>query len=148
MNYILSLPHLNAALNSMSGILLILGYIFIRRRNISAHRFCMTGAFNASVVFLVSYVIYHTSLAYYFHQGPTKFTGTGLVRPFYFIILITHTILAVLIAPFVLITLRRALRGDFTKHRRLARWVFPARLYVSMTGVIVYLMLYQFYPAR
>jgi putative membrane protein len=148
MNYIYALPHLNATLNSISAVLLVLGYIFIRRQRISAHRKCMIAAFITSTIFLISYVLYHSLLVYYLGQGPTRFRGEGWVRPFYFTILLTHTILAVVIAPLVLITLRRGLRGRFDKHRRIARWTFPAWLYVSVTGVMVYLLLYQLYPAR
>ena len=148
MSYLYALPHLNAFLNSASGILLASGYLFIRGRNIAAHRACMTAAFVTSSIFLVSYVVYHSLLAYYYHQGPTRFRGEGWVRPFYFTVLTSHTILAVLVAPFILLTLYRALRGQFGRHRLIARWTFPVWLYVSVTGVVVYLMLYQLYPAR
>jgi uncharacterized membrane protein YozB (DUF420 family) len=148
MNYIYALPHLNATLNSISALLLITGYVYIRRGNIAAHRKCMLAAFITSTIFLACYVLYHSLLVYYLGQGPTRFRGVGWVRPLYFIILVTHTILAIAITPFVLVTLRRALRERFDKHRRIARWTFPAWLYVSVTGVIVYLMLYQLYPAR
>lgn len=148
MNYIYALPHLNATLNSISALLLITGFIFIRRRNITAHKKCMLAAFVVSMLFLVCYITYHTLLVYYLGQGPTRFRGTGWVRPVYFTILLTHTVLAVAITPMVLITLFRALRERFDKHRRIARWTFPAWLYVSVTGVLVYLFLYQFYPAR
>jgi uncharacterized membrane protein YozB (DUF420 family) len=142
MNYIYALPHLNATLNSISALLLITGYIFIRRRKIAAHRLCMLAAFTASVIFLISYLTYH-----WFH-GSTPFKGAGWVRPVYFTILLTHTVLAVVVAPLAIVTLVRALSERFDKHRRIARWTFPVWLYVSVTGVIVYLMLYQMYPAR
>ncbi|HYJ45449.1 MAG TPA: DUF420 domain-containing protein, partial [Pyrinomonadaceae bacterium] len=100
------------------------------------------------VVFLVSYILYHSLLAYYLGQGPTKFRGEGLIRPVYFFILISHTVLAAVIVPFVIITLRRGLKRDDDRHRRIARWTFPLWLYVSVTGVVVYLMLYQLYPSR
>lgn len=141
-NYVSSLPHLNAILNATSGVLLVIGYLFIRRRRINAHRNCLIAALIASTVFLASYLTYH-----YYH-GSTRFTGTGFVRPLYLGILLTHTVLAVVIVPFIIVTLRRAARGDFTRHRRIARWTFPMWLYVSVTGVIVYLMLYQIYPSR
>jgi uncharacterized membrane protein YozB (DUF420 family) len=141
-NYVSGLPHLNAILNATSGILLVAGYLFIRRRKISAHRNCLIAALIASTVFLVSYLTYH-----YYH-GTTRFAGTGFVRPVYFTILFTHTILAAVIVPFIAVTLSRAVRGDFARHRRIARWTFPMWLYVSVTGVIVYLMLYQIYPSR
>jgi putative membrane protein len=135
------LPHLNAILNSTSAVLLLSGYSFIRRGNVRAHRNCQVTAVVTSALFLISYLTYH-----YFH-GSTRFTGQGIVRPVYFIILISHTILAVVIVPLILITIYRAARGDFERHRRIARWTLPLWLYVSVTGVIVYLMLYQIYPS-
>jgi uncharacterized membrane protein YozB (DUF420 family) len=136
------LPHLNAALNASSFILLSSGYYFIRRGRVIAHRNCQLAALTASTVFLISYVIYHL------HHGATRFTGQGIARPVYFTILTTHTVLAVTIVPFVIVTLRRALRRDFIRHRALARWTLPMWLYVSITGVLVYLMLYHFYPSH
>jgi uncharacterized membrane protein YozB (DUF420 family) len=141
-NYVSGLPHLNAILNATSGILLIIGYAFIRRRRINAHRNCLIAALITSTAFLASYLVYH-----YYH-GSTRFAGTGLVRPVYFAILLTHTILAAIIVPFIGVTLYRAARGDYQRHRRIARWTFPMWLYVSVTGVIVYLLLYQIYPSR
>jgi uncharacterized membrane protein YozB (DUF420 family) len=138
--YIPLLPHLNAMLNTTSALLLLAGYRFIRRGQILAHRNCQVSAVVTSTVFLISYLTYH-----YYH-GATRFTGQGLVRPLYFTILTTHTILAVVIVPLILITLYRASRGDFIRHRRIARWTLPLWLYVSVTGVIVYLMLYHLYP--
>jgi uncharacterized membrane protein YozB (DUF420 family) len=137
-----ALPHLNAALNASSFILLTSGYYFIRRGRVIAHRNCQLSALTASIIFLISYVIYHQ------HHGATRFTGQGIVRPVYFTILTTHTMLAVIIVPFVIVTLRRALRRDFIRHRALARWTLPMWLYVSITGVVVYLMLYHFYPSH
>lgn len=148
MRFIYFLPHLNAFLNTTSTLLLIAGLYFIRRLEISSHRKCMLAAFTTSTLFLVSYITYHSLLVYYLGQGPTRFRGEGWVRPFYFIVLFTHTILAIVVAPLVLITLFRALRERFDQHRRIARWTYPIWLYVSVTGVIVYLMLYQFYPSR
>lgn len=142
MDYTL-LPHLNAVLNSLSALFLIIGLLFIRGRKIRAHRAMMIAALTSSVVFLISYLIYH----FIFH-GLSRFGGQGIIRPIYFIILFTHTVLAAIIVPFVLVTLTRALREDFTRHRRIARWTFPLWLYVSITGVIVYLLLYQIYPSR
>ena len=135
------LPTLNAALNATSAVLLVLGYRFIRRREISAHRACMLAAFGVSIVFLVSYVTYHVQV------GSVHFLGTGLIRGVYFGILITHTILAALVPPLAVVTLTRAVRGQFERHRRLARWTFPIWLYVSVTGVVVYVMLYHLYAA-
>ena len=138
------LPTLNAILNASSGVLITIGYVLIRRRNVNAHRACMIGAVVCSSLFLVSYLTYHIG----FGKGVTRFTGTGSVRTLYFIILISHTILAVIIVPFVIVTLRRALKVKFAKHRQVARWTFPMWLYVSVTGVIVYFMLYHLYPSR
>ncbi len=132
------LPHLNAILNSLSAAFLVAGFLFIRRRRIAAHRAMMTCALISSTLFLISYLIYH-----FVYQGLTRFTGQGIVRSLYLLILFTHTVLAVVILPFVLVTVMRALRGDFARHRRSARWTFPMWLYVSVTGVIVYLMLYR-----
>ncbi len=139
--YIHYLPHLNAFLNSTSAILLIAGYRFIRSGRVRAHRNCQVCAFITSLLFLVSYVTYH-----YYH-GETRFPGQGIVRPLYFTILITHVFLAIIIVPLVLITLYRAARGDFIRHKRIARVTLPLWLYVSVTGVIVYLMLYHIYPS-
>lgn len=141
MNYT-ALPHLNATLNATSGLLLVAGYLLIRRHKISAHLACMIAALVSSVLFLISYLIYH-----YYHVT-TRFTGQGWVRPVYFIILFSHTVLAVVILPLVTVTLWRAVRGEFKRHMRLARWTFPLWLYVSVTGVVIYLMLYQLYPSR
>jgi uncharacterized membrane protein YozB (DUF420 family) len=147
-DFIFTLPHVNALLNATSGIFLVIGYVLIRQRRTRAHRRSMIAAFIASIIFLISYVLYHSLLAYYLGQGPTRFRGEGIVRPVYFFILISHTLLAVIIVPFVIITLRRGLKGNYDRHRRIARWTFPLWLYVSVTGVIVYLMLYQLYPSR
>ena len=146
--FIFTLPHVNALLNMTSGLCLITGYIFIRCRRINAHRASMIAAFVASIMFLISYVTYHSLRAYSLGFGPKKFEGEGFIRPVYFFILITHTILAVVIVPFVIVTLRRGLKRQDARHRRIARWTFPLWLYVSVTGVVVYVMLYQIYPSR
>lgn len=138
-------PHLNALLNASSGVFLLCGFVFILKKRVHEHRFCMLSASTISAVFLVSYVTHHALRTYYFGLGPTRFTGTGLARPVYFTILTSHTILAAVIGPFVIATLYRALKGRFDEHRRLARLVYPIWLFVSITGVIVYLMLYQIY---
>ena len=130
------LPTLNAALNSLSAVLLFAGYLFIRAKNREAHRRCMLAAFACSMLFLISYLLYH------FQVGSVGFKGQGWIRPVYFTILITHTILATAVVPLALITLVRALREKFDAHRRIARWTLPIWLYVSVTGVVVYLMLY------
>ena len=141
-DYIPILPHVNAFLNATSAVLLIAGYNFIRRGRIAAHKRCQLSALTASTLFLASYLTYH-----YFH-GATRFPGQGIARPIYFTILISHTILAVIIVPLIAVTLWRALRTDFARHRRIARITLPLWLYVSVTGVIVYLMLYHIYPSR
>ena len=138
-------PHLNAILNASSGVFLVCGLFFILRQRVREHRFCMLAASSISAIFLLSYLSHHALRTYYFGLGPTKFTGQGLARPIYFTILMSHTILAAVIGPFVVATLYRALKGRFEEHRRLARLVYPIWLYVSTTGVIVYLMLYQIY---
>lgn len=140
-DYISYLPHLNACLNGTSALLLFSGYSFIRARNVVAHRACQIAALIVSSLFLASYLTYH------YHHGATRFQGIGLARPIYFTILITHTILAVVIVPLIALTFYRALRQDFMRHRRIARITLPLWLYVSITGVIVYLMLYQIYPS-
>ena len=108
----------------------------------------MLAASSISGLFLVSYLTHHALRTYYFGLGPTRFTGEGLIRPIYFTILTSHTILAAVIAPFVIVTLRQGLKGRYDSHKNIARLVFPVWVYVSMTGVVVYLLLYQIYPAR
>jgi len=141
-------PHINASLNGLSSIFLIAGFVMIMRSDVHKHRLCMITASSVSAIFLVSYITYHSLRTYYFGLGPTRFSGSGLSRPIYFTILTSHTILAAGIAPFVVWTLWRALKGKFDRHKRMARLVWPIWLYVSLTGVVVYLMLYQIYPAR
>jgi uncharacterized membrane protein YozB (DUF420 family) len=136
------LPHLNAALNAACGLLLLAGLYFIRRGRVSAHRACMLSALVVSGLFLVSYVVYHAQ------YGSVKFAGQGVARPIYFFILITHVVLAVVIVPLVFVTARRALRADFARHRKIARWTYPLWLYVSVTGVVVYFMLYHWFAPR
>src|SRR5207244_4549080 len=136
-DYFAVLPHLNAFLNASSFVLLSSGYFFIRRKRVIAHRNCQISALTASVLFLISYIVYHS------HHGITRFAGQGIARPIYFTILTTHTVLAGVIVPFVIVTVRRAKRRDFQRHRRIARLTLPLWLYVSITGVVVYLMLYH-----
>ena len=133
------LPALNAVLNATSAVLLASGYRFIRQRQISAHKRCMLAACGTSALFLLSYLTYH------YHVGSMPFRGHGWVRPLYFTILISHTILAVVIVPLVLSTLFRAWKADFARHVRIARWTLPIWFYVSLTGVIIYVMLYQLF---
>jgi uncharacterized membrane protein YozB (DUF420 family) len=134
-------PALNATLNGVSAVLLITGRWLISRRRIAAHRAVMLSALGASTAFLVSYLYYHA------HVGSVHFRGQGWSRPVYFTILTSHTILAAVIVPLVIITLSRALRERFDLHRAIARWTFPLWLYVSMTGVIIYFMLYHWFAA-
>lgn len=141
-------PHVNATLNATSGVLLLFGLYFILTKQISKHRACMIAASSVSAVFLICYVTHHIIRTSMFGLGPTKFTGEGLARPIYFTILTSHTVLATIVTPFVLLTLWRGLKGKYESHKRIARLVYPVWLYVSITGVVVYLMLYQLFPAR
>ena len=131
------LPALNASLNALSGILLIAGYLLMRSGRIEQHRRFMIAAFTTSSLFLISYVVYHAQV------GSVRFTRQGLVRPLYFTILITHVSLAAAVLPLAIVTLTRGLKRRFPQHRRIARWTFPLWLYVSVTGVLVYILLYQ-----
>lgn len=133
------LPALNATLNAGAGVLLILAFLQIKKRRVEAHRRLMLSAFALSVMFLISYVIYHAQ------AGSRPFPGTGLARVVYFSILIPHVVLAALVVPLAIVTLRRGLVRDDPAHRRIARVTFPIWLFVSVTGVIVYVMLYQMY---
>ena len=135
-----ALPTLNALLNGASAVLLTTGWLAIRRRRIALHRACMLGAFCVSALFLVSYVVYHAL------TGSRAFTGQGWIRPVYFAVLISHVVLAAAMVPFVLTTLYRALGADFPRHVRLARATLPVWIYVSVTGVVVYVMLYRVFP--
>jgi uncharacterized membrane protein YozB (DUF420 family) len=134
-------PALNAALNGTSAVLIATGRILIGRGRVLAHRACMIAAVVCSSVFLLSYLWYHA------HVGSVRFQGQGIVRPVYFTILISHTLLALTVVPLVIVTLVRGLRGRFARHRAIARWTYPIWLYVSVTGVVVYVMLYHLYPA-
>jgi putative membrane protein len=133
---------LNATLNGTSAILLTCGYVAIRARKIAVHKAFMIAAFLTSTAFLISY------LAYHYRVGHVAFQGQGWVRPVYFALLLTHTVLAAVIVPMIIVTLRRAWLEKFDKHRLIARWTLPLWLYVSVTGVIVYLMVYQLYPSK
>jgi putative membrane protein len=135
-------PALDAALNAASALLLTLGFIFIRKKRVTAHKACMISAVVSSTLFLVCYLWYHA------HHGVTRFTGQGVVRGFYFTLLGSHTALAAVIVPLVLVTLYRALSGQFERHRKIARWTLPLWLYVSVTGVVVYWMLYHLFPPQ
>ncbi|MCL6565234.1 MAG: DUF420 domain-containing protein [Acidobacteriia bacterium] len=133
---------LNALLNGAATVLLLTGYVLIRRGRIGAHRTCMLSAFGCSAAFLLSYVVYHIRV------GSVPFTASGWIRPVYFAILISHIVLAAGIVPLALVTLRRGLRGDYPRHKRLARVTLPLWLYVSVTGILIYILLYHIYPAQ
>ena len=137
------LPAVNAALNGMSTVLLVLGLVFILRRRPEAHRRCMLGAFAVSCVFLVSYVA-HKILVHGVH---TRLGAEGPIRTVYYVMLFTHIVLAAAIVPLALVTISRALRERFDAHRRIARWTWPVWMYVSVTGVLIYFMLYRWFPA-
>jgi uncharacterized membrane protein YozB (DUF420 family) len=145
---IYGLPAVNASLNGLSAILLTAGFIFIRQKKITAHRNCMISAFCVSAIFLICYLTYHTYLAVVLHRGPTRFLNPSWFRPIYLTILFTHTILAMVIVPLIFITLFRALRERFDRHKKIARWTLPLWMYVSVTGVVVYLLLYQIFPQK
>ena len=134
---VLDLPAVNASLNAVSGVLLLVGYVLIRARRIAAHRAVMIAAFAASSLFLICYVVYHAQV------GSVPFQRQGFVRPLYFTILITHVVLAATVPPLAIVTLTRGLKGRYPQHRRIARWTFPIWMYVSVTGVLVYVLLYQ-----
>jgi len=136
------LPLVNACLNSASTILLSAGYVFIKRQRPIAHRNCMIGAVITSTLFLVCYLTYHA------FAGRTVFKDPQWFRPIYLVILLTHTVLAGVIVPLVLITLSRALRAKWDLHKRIARWTWPIWMYVSVTGVIIYLLLYRIFPQK
>jgi uncharacterized membrane protein YozB (DUF420 family) len=132
-----TLPAVNATLNGISGVLLIAGYLLMRARRIELHRRVMIAAFVTSSLFLICYIVYHANV------GSVRFTRPGFVRPLYFTILITHVTLAATVPPLAIITLSRGLKARYPQHRRIARWTFPIWLYVSVTGVLVYVLLYR-----
>ena len=139
--YLRALPAVNAGLNSLTAVALLVGFYFIRQQNIVAHRAAMGTAFALGGLFLISYVAYHSQVE------STHFGGVGTVRTIYFLLLLTHISLAAVTVALVLFTLYFALTGQYTKHKRIARWTFPIWLYVSVTGVIVYFMIAPYYPA-
>jgi putative membrane protein len=134
------LPALNAFLNGLSAILLTMAFIFIRRKNVVAHRRCMLSAVSCSVLFLISYLTYHSQ------AGTTRFTNPAWFRNIYIPLLISHTILAATIIPLIIITLTRAFKMRFENHRKIARWTWPLWMYVSITGVVIYFLLYWIFP--
>jgi uncharacterized membrane protein YozB (DUF420 family) len=131
------LPAVNATLNALSGVLLLVGYVLIRRGHVHQHRRVMITAFLTSALFLVFYLTYHAQV------GSVRFTRQGFVRPVYFSILVTHVVLAAAVLPLAIVTLSRGLKGRYPRHRAIARWTFPIWMYVSVTGVLVYVLLYQ-----
>lgn len=131
------LPTINAILNGISALFLMAGFLFIKQKRVTTHKTCMLVAFTTSILFLISYLTYH------YQVGSVRFTGQGWIRSVYFVILISHTTLAAVIVPLALITLYRAWKEQFVKHRKIARWTLPIWLYVSVTGVVVYWMLYK-----
>ncbi len=142
------LPAVNACLNGLSALFLVAGYLFIRNGGRTGHRNCMVAAFVTSALFLACYLTYHGYLAWHLHKGPTRFLEPAWFRPIYLAILLTHTVLAVVIVPMVLRTLWHALKQNFEAHKRLARWTWPLWMYVSVTGVVIYLLLYQVFPQK
>jgi len=136
------LPAVNATLNGLSAVLLTSGYVFIRRQNKTAHRNCMIAALVTSTIFLTSYLVYHAQ------AGRTVFREPQWFRPFYLALLLTHTVLAVAIVPMILVTVIRALRERFDAHRKIARWTWPLWMYVSVTGVVIYWLLYIKFPQQ
>ncbi|HEX4341992.1 MAG TPA: DUF420 domain-containing protein [Verrucomicrobiae bacterium] len=145
---IMDLPVVNATLNGLSAIFLAIGFICIKRKNIKGHMTCMIAAFVTSTIFLGCYLTYHGYLAWVLHRGPTRFLNPPSWRPIYLTILLTHTVLAVIIVPMVFMTLSRAMKKRFELHKKIARWTWPIWMYVSVTGVIIYLMLYQIFPQK
>jgi len=145
---LLDLPAVNASLNGLSAIFLTAGYLFIRQKNKIAHRNCMVAAFVTSIVFLICYLTYHTYLGVVLHRGPTRFLEPQWFRPVYLVILLTHTVLAVVIVPMILVTLNRARLQQFDFHKKIARWTWPLWMYVSLTCVVVYWLLYIKFPQK
>ncbi len=145
---ILDLPAVNATLNGLSAIFLALGFIFIKRGQKTAHRNCMIAAFVTSTIFLACYLTYHGYLAWVLHRGPTRFVNPAWFRPIYLTILLTHTLLAVVIVPLIFMTLSRAVEQNFERHKKIARWTWPLWMYVSVTGVVIYWLLYITFPQQ
>jgi uncharacterized membrane protein YozB (DUF420 family) len=136
------LPAVNASLNAISAVLLIAGFVLIKRKNRTAHRNCMLGALVASTLFLACYLYYH------FHAGRTVFKDPAWFRPIYLALLLTHTTLAVAIVPMILVTVIRAAKQQFDRHKQIARWTWPLWMYVSVTGVLIYYLLYHRFPQQ
>lgn len=141
-----NLPLVNAILNTLSACFLCVGYYYIRRGKQIAHRNCMIAAFSTSVLFLISYLSYHAYVAYYLQRGPTIFRDPAWFRPIYLTVLLTHTVLAMAVVPLALASLYLGLKRKFETHRKVSRWTWPIWMYVSITGVLIYLLLYQIFP--
>ena len=137
---IADLPAVNASLNGLSTIFIVTGWLFVRRNYTKQHIISMCSALLTSTLFLICYLVYH------FHVGATRFTAEGLVRPIYYTLLLTHVVLAIAIVPLIFATVIPALRARYDRHRRIARWTLPIWLYVSVTGVVIYMMLYHWFP--
>ena len=142
------LPAINALLNASSAVLLGFGFYFIKRGHKAAHRNCMVSALMTSTLFLTSYVIYHVGMQRVHGEAHTTFQDPAWFRPIYLTILVTHLVMAIAIVPMVIMTVVRAMKGDFERHAKIARWTWPAWMYVSVTGVVIYLILYQIFPQR
>jgi len=142
------LPAVNACLNSLSTLLLTAGFVFIKRGNKDAHRNCMVGALVTSTAFLVCYLFYHYKMKQAYGEAHTRFLDPAWFRPIYLTVLFTHLLGAFLIVPLVIMTVSRAVRQKFELHKKIARWTWPVWMYVSVTGVVIYLLLYQIFPQR
>lgn len=137
------MPAINATLNSLATIFLILGYVFIKKENKEAHRKCMIAAFTTSTIFLACYLYYHFTV-----EAVTRFTDPSWFKPYYLVLLFTHIVLAVVMLPFIFKALWHAYKGEFDRHKAAVKWAWPMWLYVSITGVLVYLILYQIFPQK
>ena len=142
------LPAVNASLNGLSMVFLSVGYVFIKRGNQKAHRNCMVSAFVTSTLFLACYLYYHYQMKQQYGEAHTKFVDPAWFRPYYLVILFTHLVGAMVIVPMVLTTFYRAIKGDFERHKKIARWTWPVWMYVSTTGVVIYFLLYQIFPQK
>ncbi len=145
-SWVSSLPAVNASLNGLAFVLLVAGWVLIRRGHRDAHKKTMLAAFGTSILFLTVYLLYHGAMVHYTGEGQVKFQGTGAIRTVYFVILISHVLLAIAVPVLAIMTIRRGLKQQWEAHRRIARITFPIWVYVSLTGVIIYLMLYQWNP--
>ena len=145
-SWVSSLPAVNASLNGLAFVLLVVGWVLIRRGHRDAHKKTMLAAFVTSILFLTVYLLYHGAMVHYTGEGQVKFQGTGAIRTVYFVILISHVLLAIAVPVLAIMTIRRGLKQQWEAHRRIARITFPIWVYVSLTGVIIYLMLYQWNP--